>query len=136
MGANAGISLPPRSILDRADPSPVPAERVVRYLELVPPPDEETQCASARPLVARRLGEAALEQLERRLELIVRPDISKGGRRELPGDTQLEEPAFDALGAPRIECSPICREPRGKAGVVQIPVILEELDRGLNAWSR
>ena len=103
MGANAGISLPPRSILDRADPSPVPAERVVRYLELVPPPDEEPQCAAARPLVAWRLGEAALEQLERRLELIVRPDIGKGGRRELPGDTQLEEPAFDALGAPRIE---------------------------------
>src|SRR3954452_13111614 len=95
----------------------VPAQRVMRELELVALAHEEPKRPLAVPWRLRRLGEAAREQLARGVELVVPVVAGERLADVIPIDAQLGEPPLDPLGPPPVEIAPVLREPPGIAGV-------------------
>src|SRR4051812_19148250 len=103
----------------------MPAQRVMRQLELVALADQEAE----RPLaVARRVqrsGEATGEQLAGGVQLAVPVLSGERGADLLAGHPELGQPALDPLGAPAVESAPVLGEAAGIGGVVDVPTLAQ-----------
>jgi hypothetical protein len=104
----------------------VPAQRIVRELELVALAHEHPEGTLEVARRGRRVGEAAPQQGERGLELGGVVLLTDGGGDQLGIDPERPQLALDPLGAPAVEASPVVREALGVAGVVQV-ALLEQL---------
>src|SRR5689334_295412 len=79
-------------------------------LEVIAAPHEHAEGPVALPGVHRRLREAATQQLERRLTLIVRAPFADRRRDVLTIDPERPQPALDPLRAPAVEVPAVLGE--------------------------
>lgn len=107
----------------------MPPQGIVRELELVAAPDQHAECAIARPVVVRRIGKPVFEQVQRRLKLVAGPELGQRRGHQLGSDAQLGEPAFDALGPPAVQRTPVGCEAHREARVVEIALLAQRVDR-------
>src|SRR5215207_4646495 len=121
-----------RSVEQLVADARVAAERVVRELELVAPAKQDPERAVAVAGRGRRLGEAAGEDRQRRLELLRGLLLADDGGHELAVDAEREQLALDPLGAPAVEPAAVIREPLGVARVVEVALLAQLGDHGLD----
>jgi hypothetical protein len=104
----------------------VPAQRIVREFELVALADEHPEGALEVARRGGRLGKAALQQGERRLELARVVLLADGGGDQLGLDPERAQLALDPLGAPAVEPPTVVGVAPGVGGVVEV-ALLEQL---------
>src|SRR5688572_8413768 len=119
-----------RSVEQLVADARVAADRVVRELELVALAEQDSERAVAVAGRRRRLGEAAGEDGQRRLELLRRLLLADDGGHELTVDAEREQLALDALGAPAVEPAAVVREPLRVARVVEVALLAQLGDHG------
>jgi hypothetical protein len=104
----------------------VPAQRIVRELQLVPLAHQHPEGALEVAWRGRRLREPAPQERQRGSQLLGVVLLADRGGDQLGVDAERPQLALDPLGPPAVQAPAVLREALGVTGVVEV-ALLEQL---------